>query len=134
MDEIAKISKQVSDAIKSDRTIRIALSTTLAVQKQRIFAQGLKTNGSQIGQYSKKYGEYKRTLGRNPGYVNLRLTDAMMNDFQIIGSNMEYGFGFRNDFNAQKAGWAEDRYGEIFELSESEVDLFTNTMFFELSR
>jgi phage gpG-like protein len=134
VDEIAKISKQVSDAIKSDRTIRIALSTTLAVQKQRIFAQGLKTNGSQIGQYSKKYGEYKRTLGRNPGYVNLRLTDAMMNDFQIIGSNMEYGFGFRNDFNAQKAGWAEDRYGEIFELSESEVDLFTNTLFFELSR
>lgn len=134
MDEIAKISKQVSDAAKSDRILRIALSTTLAVQKQRIFAQGLKTNGSQIGQYSKKYGEYKRTLGRNPGYVNLRLTDSMMNDFQIIGNNMEYGFGFRDGFNAQKAVWAEDRYGEIFELSESEIDLFTNTMFFELSK
>lgn len=134
MDEIAKISKQVFGAIKSDKTVRTALSTTLAVQKQRIFAQGLKTNGSSIGQYSKQYGEYKRKLGRNPGFVNLRLTDSMMNDYGLIGSNLEYGFGFRDGFNDQKAEWAQERYGEIFHVSDSELELFMNTMFFELSK
>lgn len=134
-DELLNISNKVNEAIRSDRVIRIALSTTLAAQKSRIFEKGLKTSGAKIGKYSKKYGEYKRKLGRNPGFINFRLTDAMMNDYQIIATKKdEYGLGFRDPFNADKADWLQEKFGTVFDINDQELELFTNVMFFELEK
>lgn len=133
MDELLNIVAKVNSAIKSDKGRRIALSTVLSVHKPRIFERGQAANGSQIGTYSKKYGEKKRLLGRNPGYVNLRLTDQTMNDYGIIINGDQYAFGFQNSFNADKAGWVSDRYNkDIFHLSESEIDLFMDILIKEL--
>lgn len=133
-DELLNISRRVKDAITSDKTIRIALSTTIAVHKARIFEKGLKTSGGKIGKYSKKYGEFKSKLGRNPGFINFRLTDAMMNDYRVIASATEYGFGFNDDLNANKADWLQDRFGTVFEINDQELELYTNVLFFELER
>lgn len=133
MDELLNIVAKVNSAIKSDRGRRIALSTVLSVHKPRIFERGQAANGSQIGTYSKKYGEKKRLLGRNPGFVNLRLTDQMMMDYNLIISGDQYAFGFQNSFNADKAGWVSDRYNkDIFHLSDSELDLLMDILIKEL--
>lgn len=133
MDELLNIVTKVNSAIRSDRGRRIALSTVLSTHKQRIFFQGLAANGSQIGRYSKKYGEKKSKLGRNPGYVNLRLTDQMMNDYGLVINGDQYAFGFQNSFNADKAGWVSDHFNkDIFHLSESELDLLMDILVKEL--
>lgn len=123
-DEILNIVTQINADIKSDRKRRTALSTVLAVHKPRIFDKGQSSDGSQIGTYSKKYGEKKSLIGRNPGYVNLRLTDQMLGDYGLVINGDTYAFGFQNSFNADKAGWVMDRYNkDIFHLSEQELEL-----------
>jgi len=132
--DLLNIVTKVNNAIRSDKIRRIALTTLLAVHKPRIFDKGLAADGSQIGTYSKKYGEKKKLLGRNPGYVNLRLSDQMSGDYGLIVSGNEYGFGFQNSFNADKMGWNTDRYGkEIAALSDPELKLFADVLLSELN-
>lgn len=133
MDELLNIVAKVNSAIRSDKGRRIAMSTVMAVHKPRIFERGQAANGSQIGTYSKKYGDKKRLLGRNPGFVNLRLTDQMMNDYGLVINGDQYAFGFQNSFNADKARWVSDRFNkDIFHLSESEIDLFMKVLMSEM--
>jgi hypothetical protein len=135
VDDLLKIVERVNKAIRSDKSKRTALTTTLAINKQRIFVNGLDANGSKIGTYSKKYGEYKSKLGRNPGYVNLTNTGQMFADYGLIVNGDTYGFGFQNDFNFNKSQWAQDKYEkEIFELSDKELDVFVDVYLEELNK
>lgn len=134
-DEIINIVNRVNRAILSDKAKRVALTTTLSQHKPRIFEQGFDENGAQIGTYSKKYGELKSKLGRNPGYVNLELTGQMKADYGLVANGNEYGFGFQNSFNAEKMGWMQDKYNKgIAHLSDSELDLFTDTLNNEIGK
>lgn len=133
MDEIANIVKKINEAIASDKIRRTALSTTLAVHKPRIFEQGKTESGGKIGTYSKKYGEYKSRIGKNPGYVNFRNTDQLMGDYGIIIQGDQYAFGFQNPDNAAKAGFLSDRYGDVFHASDSEVEVLLTVLTEELN-
>lgn len=156
--EFTDLIQKITNAARSDRNIRISLTTTLAVHKPRIFAEGFDSKGQKIGTYSTKpisiskksqarntgktffkggYAEYKSAIGKNPGYVNLRNTDHMMMDYGLIGSGGQYGFGFQNDANAEKSQWMEQKYGkDIFQISNHEenvladvvVDLFVKSL------
>lgn len=127
--ELLNIHNKIVTALRSDQIKRAALSTVLAVHKPRIFEKGEAEDGSKIGTYSKKYGEKKKKLGRNPGFVNLRLSDQMMADYQLIQDGQDYGFGFQNSFNADKMGWNTDRYGKrIAALNQKEMDLLGDTI------
>lgn len=135
MDDLLKIVDRVNKAIRSDKSKRIALTTTLAINKQRIFVNGLDANGAKIGTYSKKYGEYKSKLGRNPGYVNLTNTGQMFSDYNLIVNGDTYGFGFHNQENANKSGWMSEKYDkDIFELSDKELDVFAEVYIEELNK
>lgn len=120
---------KVNAAIRSDQIKRTALTTVLAIHKPRIFEKGQAEDGSKIGTYSKKYGEKKKKLGRNPGFVNLRFSDQMYADYGLIVNGDEYGFGFQNSFNADKMGWNTDRYEKrIAALNQEEMDLLVNVL------
>ena len=134
MDELLNISRKVFQAIKSDQIRRTALSTTLAVQKDRIFNKGQRETGGQIGKYSEKYGKLKSKIGRNPGYVNFRNTDQLMNDYGVQGSGDEHSFGFQNAFNADKAGFLMDRYGDVFHVSDPELNIFSDVLMSEINK
>lgn len=135
MDELLKIADRIDKAIRSDKSKRTALTTTLAIHKQRIFVNGLDSNGSKIGTYSKKYGEYKSKLGRNPGYVNLVNTGQMQSDYGLIVNGDTYGFGFQNTENSNKSEWVQETYKkEIFELSDSELDIYMDVYLDELNK
>jgi hypothetical protein len=148
--EFIDLIGKINQTIRSDRGLKIALSTTLAVHKQRIFVEGGDAKGTKIGTYSTKpisiskknqarqtgktffkggYAEYKRAVGKNPGFVNLRNTDQMMMDYGLIGSSLQYGFGFNNTENFKKVNWMEEKYRkEIFFLTKKEEDVLTSVL------
>jgi len=156
LNEFTNIQRRIDQAVKSDKSLRTALTTTLAVHKPRIFDKGLDANGSKIGSYSTKpisiakskqarntgktyfaggYSAYKSAVGKNPGYVNLRNTDQMMMDYGIVQSGSSYGFGFQNDDNHDKSQWMEEKYGkDIFSLSEKEIDVLADVLIAELDK
>lgn len=135
MDDLARFVKQINEAIRSDKIRRTALTTTLAKHKPRIFEQGLAADGSKIGTYSVAYGKKKSARGRNPGFVNLRDTDQMYADYGLIVEGGNYGFGFQNNFNADKMGWMTDLYDkEIAALNDEEMKVLTDVLFDELNR
>lgn len=130
--------------------MRVSLSTVLAIQKPRIFEQGQDSKKTKIGKYSttpisisKKnqarntgktyfkggYAEYKSAIGKNPGFVNLRNTDQMMMDYQLIVNGDRFGFGFQNHFNYEKSEWLQDKYDKnVFDLTEQELDILADTL------
>lgn len=150
MNEFKNIFKAIEQAVKSDKAIRIALVTTLAVHKPRIFERGQDSNGSKIGTYStnpisisKKsqarqtgktyfpggYAQYKTAVGKNPGFVNLRNTDQMMMDYGIVQNGRTFGFGFQNEENANKSQWMQEKYDkDIFMLADNELDVLADVL------
>lgn len=148
--ELTNLINRINLFVRSDRNLRVALITTLAIHKPRIFAQGFDAKGQKIGTYStnpisisKKqqarqtgktyfeggYAEYKKAVGRNPGFVILRNTDQMMMDYGIVGSPMNYGFGFQNPDNFKKSQWMEEKYQkDIFTLSNYEENILADVL------
>lgn len=154
--ELVNLVVRVNRAIRSDRSLRIAVSTALSEQKPRIFEKGLDENNAQIGTYgtnpisiarSKQarntgrtyfpggYSEYKSAVGKNPGFVILRNTDQMMQDYGIVGQGNELGAGFQNPHNYEKSQWMMDKYNKnIFFHSQAEVDVLGKVLEDELSK
>ena len=154
--ELKNIIDRVNAVVRDEKLKRVALTTTLAIHKPRIFNQGQDDKNTKIGTYgtnpisiSKKnqarntgksyfpggYAEYKKDIGKNPGYVVLRNTDQMMIDYGIVSNGSEFGFGFQNSENANKAGWMTEKYDkDIFALSDQEVDILANTIIEQVTR
>lgn len=148
--ELKNLVDKINNAIRGERVKRVALTTALAIHKPRIFQKGQDSTGSTIGQYgtnpisiSKKnqarntgktyfkggYAEYKSAVGKNPGYVILRNTDQMMMDYGLVSNGADFGIGFQNQVNADKAGWMTEKYDkEIFALSDSEVNVLASVI------
>lgn len=154
--EYVDLINKINGAIRSEQNLRVALTTVMAIHKPRIFNQGQDSTGSKIGTYSttpisisKKnqarntgktyfkggYAEYHGAIGKGGSNVVLRNTDQMMIDYGIVFSGGKFGFGFQNGLNANKSGWMTDKYDkEIFQLSDSEVDVLGNVLVEQLNR
>tara|TARA_R110002096_G_scaffold230377_2_gene420020 strand:- start:553 stop:1005 length:453 start_codon:yes stop_codon:yes gene_type:complete len=102
----------------------------------RIFTDGVASDGSQIGEYSIYTIALKKEDGRfTSDNVNLRNTDTLANSwtFQANKNSVELGFlsGSRTDkktgltaTNTQVIKNIEDRYGkDIFQLTSGEINL-----------
>jgi hypothetical protein len=135
VDEILNIVKRVNKAILSEKSKRVALTTVLAIHKPRIFEQGLNENGNKIGTYSPKYAIKKKKIGRQSSFVNLEFTGQMKQDYGLIINGDKYAFGFQNEENDKKMGYAQERYNAgIAHLSQSEMDLLMDVLSEEQSR
>lgn len=154
--EIIGTIDKLNSAIRSERVMRIALSSVLAIHKPRIFEKGLDGKDSKIGTYSTKpisiakknqarntgktyfktgYAEYKKDIGKNPGYVNLRNTDQMMQDYGLIINGNSYGFGFQNELNYNKSQWMQTKYSkDIFDNDNQELEVLANVLVYELQK
>lgn len=143
--------------IQTERVFLAATSTVLAAQKKRIFQDGKSATEAQIGTYSTKpisiskskqsrstgktyfkggYREYKSLTGKGSSYVNLRNTDQMQMDLtaQVVGPK-EFGIGFTNEFNANKAEWNETKYNkDIFSTTEREDQIFLQVVEYEINK
>lgn len=154
--EIKATVDRLNNAIRNEKFKRVALTTTLAIQKPRIFQSGQDSKGAQIGVYGKNpisiskknqarntgktyfpggYSEYHGAIGKGSDKVVLRNTDQMMNDYGLVQSGQEFGFGFQNTINAEKSGWLQDKYQkEIFAVSDRELDVMIDTYLAQVNR
>lgn len=135
--------------------MRTALTSVLAVNKQRIFQGGQDSNKSKIGTYSTKpisiskkqqarntghtnfpggYAQYHQEIGKGPN-VNFRNTDQMMMDYGIIRNGNNWGFGFQNAENYNKSQWVQDHFDkDVFDVSEQELDILGDVLKFEIEK
>jgi len=123
---LIKITAKMQSLDQSDALLREIATTMLAETRQRIHEDGKNAAGNQIGTYATSYLEWRRengykTTGSN---VKLFLTGQMQNDYKVVPqSKTKYGLGFSNSLNADKAGWAEERFGKIYGLTPDEEQL-----------
>lgn len=83
----------------------------------------LKSHGD-TNEFHGGYKEFRESLGFQTEFIDLTLTGDMFNDFIVepVGTN-SYEVGFRGEESSKIAGYHEKRFGPIFQLSTSEVQL-----------
>ncbi len=107
-----------------DKMLRTIALDTAAQMKVRIHQEGKNSEGGQIGEYSNAYLKVREKNRRGTDKkVILSLTRQMENDFGIVSGTgaTGYALGFKNPDNADKASWAEERYGDVYKPTEMEV-------------
>ena len=125
---LVDLKKRVLTLAQTDSLLREIATSMETVTRTRIHEQGIKSDGSQIGTYSPSYLELRREQkDRSNTNVNLVFTGDMEKDYKIIPiSDTEYGLGYTDDNNADKAKWITERYGRIFALTDDELDQVRN--------
>lgn len=117
------LQKDMLTLQQSDSLLRIIAEAMRGKTATRIHENGLKADGNKIGTYKGSYLKWRikngyETTGTD---IVLFLTGQMQRDWKVIAiSNTEYGLGYDNAFNADKAKWAEERFGDIFKHTEEE--------------
>jgi len=131
--------KAVSDEIlrdlsKTDKLPRFLGAALQSETLDRIFTDGIKTDGSKIGEYSIFTIALKKNEGKfTSSSVNLRNSDTLANSyiFDVSTNRLELGFtsNSRTDNNGDTVTnealipKLEEQYGEIFGLTSKEVKL-----------
>lgn len=82
-------------------------------------------NKSEFGSYK----EFRQKLGRQTAYMDLTLTGDMWASWRPVPiSDTAYGVTFVSGEQAKIAGYLEQRFGAIFELSKEELDQSLKTI------
>jgi hypothetical protein len=117
--------QNIEEEQTNESLARAAALSVFAVHKPRIFEEGRNAEDKQIGEYvDGYYKEKRRKMGRETGFVNLSMTEAMKKDYQVSDSGT-VGYGFSNQVQSDKADYNEERYGAIiFGLTEKEAELY----------
>lgn len=141
----------------SGKILKTALVSVQSEMVERIHTKGKDSKGGNIGKYStdpisisKKnqarntgqtffkggYKEYKTKIGFSGSKVNLENTGQMRQDFSIIDiSKTALGLGFKNDLNADKSEWMEDKYNKkIYSSTKKEKKIAIKVVEFEINR
>jgi hypothetical protein len=154
--ELTNLHKKVMDIALRGEVLRIAVTSTFAVHKPRIFEKGMSQKQGKIGKYGTNpisisksrqakqtgktyfkggYAEYKSAIGKNPGFVNLTNTGQMMADYGVIQKGKDLAYGFQNRENFEKVGWMEDKYDkDIFKVNDDELKIFNRVMDAEIKK
>ena len=123
---ISDLSSRFITARQADTLLRSIAVGMQALTRERIHEAGQRADGSPIGDYSDSYMKLRQSKKYNRDgdrRVILSLTRQMENDYKVIAlSDTEYALGFDNQFNADKANWAEERFGKIYALTEQELE------------
>lgn len=142
--ELEDLIQRINKAVRSDKAMRTALTSVMAIHKPRVFESGQDANGGKIGSYSTNpisisrskqardtghtvfkggYAQYKRETGKGDT-VNFVDRGQMQADYQIIASGEQYAFGFQNEENWNKSQWLQDKYDkDVFDLTDRELEL-----------
>ncbi len=131
------ISSKISllnEGLKSvdiEKIAREAAFDAMALISDRVQQRGEKTDGTKItspskkkyGAYSEGYGKKRNKSGREVDYIDMTFSGDMMGDFVVEPIHGGAEIGFRGDESSDKSEWNEAKFGEMFSLSDEEVDL-----------
>lgn len=125
MDQVLKASlKQLESLLDDDKITRQAALDAVALVSNRVQNDGKKTDGSEIQSfYSKGYASKRSKKGLQTNFVDLTFTGDMMDSFIPFQNEGDWVAGFNSEKQGQKAEWNEMRFGTIFELSQSELQI-----------
>lgn len=115
------------NALENPETVsRAAAAAVLPELRERIHERGQMSDGSQIGVYSNTYLKYRQKPGKDhpqrsadPNVI-LSLTRALENSYVLAATEKAYTIGVDNPDSVKKIGWAEEKYGVIYELTNEE--------------
>jgi len=97
--------------------------------RHRIHVRGLTSEGTPIGTYGNSYmrerERHNRTDSRKMIYS---LTRQMEQDFVPVADGNDFGLGFNNQWNLQKATWLEEMKPGVYALSGFEIHLAETTI------
>lgn len=121
---LGALKNKILTLAQADTLLRAVTSAMLPITADRIHEKGLNAAGGQIGTYSDSYMKLRLENGNTADKkVILFFTGQMQNDYKVVPlSDTEYALGYSNQLNANKADWAEDKYGKIFALTDSEME------------
>ncbi len=135
-----------------ERDCFLATTSSQRVMENRIFEKGLQTDGTNIGNYSTTprfvkspnktqsgfyeggYAEFKKRRSKSDaaqaGRVDLRLSGELRINFLRSPRKIDDClYEILIDGKAgKKAGWNEERYGDIFSISKNEQENYFNEM------
>ena len=127
-----------------DKAQRIAGVSIFEKVQTRVFDDGGGKNSKSkpFGTYNSKYKEVRAKKQRKVNSnINLVYTGDLQRGFKFGVNNGDYCLGFeaqpngKNNPNAsQKSEWMEEMYGDIFQLTTSESNEFTEIFLFELDK
>lgn len=122
--------KQIALNIKSSiPSIKVAMANSEVVGckfvegdiTSRIFVKGLKTDGSDIGQYvNGPYKAKRNENGKRIDKVDLQYNGDLFNSIGTGKFNGKSAVGINNQKQNEIAGFNEERYGTIFVASDEE--------------
>lgn len=140
LDEVSREITSKIDGFSHDLLREIALDYTTN-SKKRIFTDGIKADGKQIGEYSAVTKSIKRKKGRfTSDKVNLRDTETLVNSYIAEPKGTDYSVGFiaasnQKVTNSAKILKLKKQYGyDLFDASDEEinnVDIIINAAKFE---
>ena len=127
-----------------DKAQRIAGVSIFEKVQTRVFndAGGKNSESESFGTYNSKYKEVRAKKERKVNSnINLVYTGDLQRGFKFGVNNGDYCLGFeaqpngkKNPNAAQKSEWLEEMYGDIFQLTTSESNEFTEIFLYELDK
>lgn len=91
---------------------------------ERIHIDGLKADGTAIGEYTIPYLRIRKKNNRGTDLKKiLSLTRQMENDFTVVESGEKAGLGFNNEDNFNKASWQEAANKGTYDVSDPEGEI-----------
>jgi hypothetical protein len=97
--------------------------------RHRIHVEGKRPEGDPIGTYSNSYmRERERNNRTDSRKMIYSLTRQMEQDFGPVADGNEFGLGFNNAWNLQKAMWQEEQRPGVYNLSPYEISLAETTI------
>lgn len=127
LDQVTKEIIADLDNLSNNLVREVALDYQTNSRK-RIFTDGIKSDGSQMGTYSPVTKAIKRKKGRfTSDKVNLRDTETLVNSYIVEPTRNGYEVGFKSGLsggvsNTEKKKKIEKKYGEVFEPTNDELD------------
>ena len=122
---------KILSAANVDSLLREIATTMLSVTRTRIHEFGENADGRSLGNYSPSYLELRRkptnqggAADSNPN-IRFSFTRDMQRNYSVIPmSKTEYGLGFTNPDDADKANWLEQnpKFGKVWALTTEELD------------
>lgn len=126
---IADLGKRLVTLAQSSQLLKEVSENVRTLQRVRIHEDGLKADGSLIGQYSKGYLKLRLERGKPSDRVILFWEGDLANQYQVVPlSDTEYGLGWYNpQFGLIAQGMEEgngkwDGYGKIWGLTDTELE------------
>jgi hypothetical protein len=124
--------QETKDLIIRQRKIvlGLAINGILAEMSTRIFTSGINAQGNGIGKYSPKYIPIRKKRNRQTSFVDLNFEGLLKSDFEtsLKWTGNKYVIGTKREKNSIKMEAMEDRFGNIFDLTNAERKNYFNDL------